>query len=96
MPEDVRGSLKRRWLRILGVSFAGGFLLLLAMVVTQSWWFGGLALAHITVCNLFVTRLRCPRCRDPLLWRPLVRGSQVIGYWSPIIPARCPSCELPL
>jgi hypothetical protein len=89
-------DLRRRWMTMLLAGVVGGFLILAVLLMTQWLWLGVLFFVYLTACGLMLARLRCPRCGQPVLWRPLLPESQLVGYWSPLIPTRCLRCGLPL
>lgn len=89
-------SLRQRWSWIFVTFFGGGFFLLLAGAIWGSIWIAGCLLALAAVCGLLQMQLRCPRCGQRVLWRPIIPGSHLVGYWSPLIPRRCLRCDLPL
>lgn len=96
MTTDTGADLRRRYLRSLAVFFLGGLAILLALLITQWQWLAVLFFAHLVVCGLLLGGLKCPRCGQPVFWRPLVPGSRILGYSSPVIPQRCLRCGFPL
>lgn len=95
--EDVlRQKLRRRWLILLLGFPAGGLVIGAALLIAEEVWLLGVMLVYVSVWGLLMARLRCPRCGQWVLWRPVVPGSLFVGFVSPLLPPRCPRCGLRL
>lgn len=87
---------RRRWNQLLVVSFCGIFVIGTLMVILQARWMEIILFAFVAIFGALSMQLRCPRCGQRLLFRPVIRGSRWIGWWSPFLRKRCLKCDLPI
>jgi DNA-directed RNA polymerase subunit RPC12/RpoP len=85
-----------RFWRTFFIGSAVTLALATALLVTQKPVFVGLMLVSVFATSYLSERIRCPRCRTPILWKGVKVGDKVIRVAYGMPPLKCATCGYPI